>query len=405
MDFEVAYTQQQQRFREEVRAFFEANIPPILRTTHARDGDTYEEFLAQRELGRKLGARGWLYPTAPKEYGGGGLSVDEAVILNEEIDRFNMTLPPYSDSATLAAPTIQVWGTPEQKQRMLPPMYRGEVRTWQLLTEPSAGSDLASVQTRAVKDGDDYVVTGQKIFVGTDYGADQLWTLTVTNPDAPRHENLSWLMIDFKAPGVTVQPMELLTRSDAGGVKNSVFFDQVRVPGDNLVGGEDNGWKVATTHLELEHGGGGRVGTDKLFPRVVEYCKTHLRDDKPIIQHQDARDVLMDYFVESEVQRLFGIRNYWLSHGQRPRSYEGPQLSMWRKWSSVLRSHMLLKLLGYHALTSDPTWSPAEGHVELNHRSAIVGTHPGGTIEVQKLVMARRIGIGRTAREEAGRLE
>ena len=389
MDFEVAYTPLQQRFRDEVRAFLEANVPAILRTTHARDGDAYQEYLAQRELGGKLGARGWLYPTAPKEYGGGGLTVDEAIILNEEMDRFNMTLPPYSDSATLAAPTIQVWGT----------------RTWQLLTEPGAGSDLASVQTRAVKDGDDYMVTGQKIFVGTDYGADQLWTLAVTNPDAPRHENLSWLLIDSKSPGIMVQPMELLTRSDAGGVKNSVFFDQVRVPSVNLVGGENNGWKVATTHLELEHGGGGHVGADKLFPRVVDHCRTHLRDGRPTIQDQDARDLLMDYFMESDVQRLFGVRNYWLSHANRPRSYEGPQLSMWRKWSNVLRSHMLLKLLGYDALTTDPAWTVAEGHVELNHRSAIVGTHPGGTIEVQKLIMARRIGIGRTTREEAGRLE
>src|SRR5688500_8569102 len=134
MDFEVTYTGEQQRFRNEVRTWFDANVPK---------DRTYP---ALRDFGRKLGAKGWLYSTAPAAYGGGGLDVDHAIILEEEADRLDLSLPPYYDSGgRLGSASILVWGTEEQRQMYLPPIYRGEVRTWQLLTEPGAGSDLASV--------------------------------------------------------------------------------------------------------------------------------------------------------------------------------------------------------------------------------------------------------------------
>ncbi len=123
--------------------------------------------------------------------------MDSTIILEEEADRIGLSLPPYYDSGgRLGGATILVWGTEEQKQAMLPPIYTGEVRTWQLLTEPGAGSDLAGVQTTAIRDGDEYVINGQKIFVGSDHGADRIWMIAVTNPGAKRHENVSWFMID-----------------------------------------------------------------------------------------------------------------------------------------------------------------------------------------------------------------
>ena len=139
-----------------------------------------------RALGRKLGARGWLYATAPARYGGGGLDVDHAIILEEEVDRFDLSLPPYYDrGGRLGSASILVWGTEEQRQAFLPPIYRGEVRTWQLLTEPGAGSDLAGVRmTTAVRDGDEYVIKGQKIFVGSDNGTDRIWLIACTDPKA-----------------------------------------------------------------------------------------------------------------------------------------------------------------------------------------------------------------------------
>jgi len=405
VNFEVEYTAEQQRFREEVRSFLEEHVSDILRRSDVQDGFSFEHYQAQRALGRKLGERGWLFPAAPRQYGGGGLDFDHTVVILEELDRFELTLPPYYDSGgTLGSASILVWGSEEQKRHFLPPIYRGEVRTWQLLTEPGAGSDVASVQTKAIRDGDDYVVTGQKVFVGSDYGAERLWTLAVTDPTAPRHQNLSWFMIDAELPGISVQPMELLTRSDAGGVKNSVFFDAVRVPAFCLVGGENRGWDVASTHLELEHGGGGTIRSDKLLPRLMSYARSASLDGAAIAADLDARTQLVDYFIDSEIHRLFGMRNYYLAHANKPRAYEGPQLNSFRKQSQVRRAETILKALGYYALTTDPSYIAAQGHLELHQRSAIVGTHPGGTIEILKLVMARRLGLGRNTREEAGQI-
>src|SRR5881397_2522539 len=257
MDFEVTYTEEQQRFRREVRAWLDANVTPGLTRKPVSHEDSLRRYQELRALGRKLGARGWLYPRAPLVYGGGGLDVDHTIILEEEVDRVGLALPPYYDSGgRLGAATILVWGTEEQKRALLPPIYTGEVRTWQLLTEPGAGSDLAGVQTTAVRDGDEYVINGQKIFVGSDHGAERMWTLTCTDPGGERHKNLSWFMIDAALPGITVQPMDLLGVGGEGGSdmgqKNTVFFDDVRVPAHCLVGGENNGWRVASTHLELE---------------------------------------------------------------------------------------------------------------------------------------------------------
>ena len=144
---------------------------------------THQDYLKQRKLGRDLGDQGWLYPTYPKEYGGGGLSPEEALIIEQELDGYRINLPPYYDSGgKLGAASIMVWGTEEQKSHFLPSIFRGRVRTWQLLTEPEAGSDLANVKTTAHRDGDDYVLNGQKIFVGSTHGADWSWMLVNTSP-------------------------------------------------------------------------------------------------------------------------------------------------------------------------------------------------------------------------------
>ena len=410
MNFEIEYTTDQEQFRQEVRAFLESNLPDGLVATIAQDGVTYEQYQKQRELARSLGERGWLYPTYPQEYGGGGLDIDHAIILEEELDRLGLHNPPYYDSGgRMGAPTILVWGSEEQKQRYLPPIFRGEVRTWQLLTEPSAGSDLASVTTKAIRDGDDYVINGQKTFVGSNHGADKLWMIAVTDPNAPRHQNVSWFMVDSDLPGISYSPLNLLAVSsgEAGspsGEKQTVYFDDVRVPDYCLVGGENNGWKVASTHLEIEHGGGGNIGKSILLERLLNYCRTHNLDDQPLVQHQDIRDLLTDVYMDLHLTHLYGLRNYYLAHAGKERSYEGPQFSMHRKVSSLHMTGQIQKILHYYALTTDPAYDVEEGHIELQQRQGIVGTHPGGTIEVQKLIMARRIGIGRTAKEQAGTL-
>ena len=409
MDFEPRYTPEQEEFRREVSAWLREHVPTGVEHPADPADLTWDQYQLRRELGRKLGDKGWLWPTAPAEYGGGGLDVDSAVVIEEEIDSFGLTLPPYYDSGgRLGGNSILVWGTEEQKQSFLPPIFTGRVRTWQLLSEPEAGSDLANVKTQAIRDGDEYVLNGQKIFVGSDHGCDFMWTITVTDPEAKRHENLGWFMVPSHLPGITIQPMDLLIsggESGAGsGIKQTVYFDNVRVPAFNLVGGENQGWKVATTHLELEHGTGGRIGRNWLVDRLFDHCRTTDRRGEPMTSDPDVRDRLIDVYIEAEVVRLLNLRNYWMRHSGAHITYEGPQASYVRKTSGLRMAQAMLDILGPAGLTHDKELGAAEGHMEAHSRAGIVAIHPGGTTDIQKVIMARRIGIGREVRERAGAL-
>ena len=409
MDFEPRYTPEQEEFRREVNTWLMEHVPGGMEHPADPADLTRDQYQLRRELGRKLGDKGWLWPTAPKEYGGGGLDVDSAVVIEEEIDSFGLTLPPYYDSGgRLGGNSILVWGSEEQKHSFLPPIFTGKVRTWQLLSEPEAGSDLANVKTQAIRDGDEYVLNGQKIFVGSDHGCDYMWTITVTDPEAKRHENLGWFMIPSHLPGITIQPMDLLIsggESGAGsGVKQTVYFDNVRVPAFNLIGGENEGWKVATTHLELEHGTGGRIGRNWLVDRLFDHCRTTERRGEPMTNDPDVRDRLIDVYIEGEIVRLLNLRNYWMRHSGANITYEGPQASYVRKTSGLRMAQAMLDILGPAGLTNDPELGAADGHMEAHSRAGIVAIHPGGTTDIQKVIMARRIGIGREVRERAGAL-
>ena len=409
MDFEPRYTSQQQEFRSDVRNWLSDNLPDGLEYPADSDDLTRDGYLRLRQLGRSLGSKGWLWPTAPVEYGGGGLSIDHAIVIEEELDEYELSLPPYYDSGgRLGGASVLVWGSDYQKERFLPPILRGEVRTWQLLTEPGAGSDLAGVEMSAVRDGDDYVLNGQKVFVGSSHGAEMLWTIARTTPDGERHRNLSWFMVPTDTPGITIQPMELLITSGEGGAgtgtKNTIFFDDVRVPAFNLIGGENHGWQVATTHLELEHGAGGSIRRNRMVDRLFEYSAGLKRNGKPLGSDPEIRELLADVFIEAEISRLFGLRNYWMRHTGQQMAHEGPQHSLYRKQSGLRSAQAMLDILGPYALTNDPKWDPSEGHMEVFQRSSIVAMHPGGTAEIQKVIMARRLGIGRQVRERAGRL-
>jgi hypothetical protein len=190
MDFDLTYTPAEEEFRREVRAWLAENTPNGVAGLPAGEEAARRQYLQRREMGRRLGGRGWLYPAAPVAYGGGGLDVGAVLVLEEEMRRMDLSLPPYYDSGGwLGSATILAWGTEVQKQRMLPPIFTGEVRTWQLLTEPEAGSDLASVRLAAHRKEDCYVLSGQKIFVGSAHGADRFWMIACTDSSGRRHEN------------------------------------------------------------------------------------------------------------------------------------------------------------------------------------------------------------------------
>ena len=408
MDFAIEDTPAQSAFREEVREFLNKNVSPKIEHTTDPGNQPLEQYQLRRELGRALGKKGWLYPAMPREYGGADMSADQVMVINDELTRIGLALPPFYDSGgRMGGPSILVWGTEEHKKRFLPMICRGEVRTWQLLTEPGAGSDLAGIKTTAIRDGDHYVVNGQKIFVGIAHGAEYSWTILVTDPKGERHKNVSWFMIPMDLPGITVTPMEVLATGGEGGAgggcKNAVFFDNVRVPAENLVGGENNGWKVATTHLEVEHGGTGRLTDRRIMYEFIDFCRER-HDGVCIADDPDARDQIAELYVEAEITRLFALRNHWLSHAQQPRSYEGAQYSLRRKLSSLDISERMLRIAGPYALTTDERWAPLKAAIEYFQRDAITSLHPGATTDIQKVIMARRMGTGGREREQAGKL-
>jgi alkylation response protein AidB-like acyl-CoA dehydrogenase len=369
--------------------------------------DAWDPSLTVAEWWARLADSGWAVPTWPSEWLGRDLPRDLAGVVSEELRAAGAVGPPAGLGMLLAGPTILAHGTDEQKARYLRPIVAGEEGWCQLFSEPGAGSDLAGVRaTTAVRDGDDYVINGQKIFVGSDNGADRIWMIVCTDPTGARHENLSWFMIDANLPGITVQPMELMGTGGEGGtdsgVKNTVYFDDVRVPAFTLVGGVNKGWQVATTHLELEHGGGGRIGRNRVWDRLLRYCQETKCDGVPLSQQQDVRDGLADVYIKAEVTRLFGLRNFWLTYARHPRSYEGPQLSYYRKMAGLWMTGAILEMVGPAALTTDVTWGSPDSFLERQQRNGIVSVHPGGTTDIQRVRMARRIGVGRSARESAG---
>jgi alkylation response protein AidB-like acyl-CoA dehydrogenase len=408
MDFTIEDSSVQGTFRKEVRGFLDQTVSPKIEHMADPCDMSFEQYQLRRDLGRALGERGWLYPSMPKEYGGGDLSAEKVAILHDELTRIGLALPPYYDAGgRMGAPTILVWGTEEHKKRFLPPICKGLVRTWQLLTEPGAGSDLAGIKTTAIRDGNHYVVNGQKICVGSSHGADQSWTIVVTDPKGERHKNLSWLMIPMDLPGISVTPMDLLATGGEGGsgcgVKNAVFFDNVRVPAENLVGGENNGWKVATTHLEVEHGGMGRLADRRAITDFINVCKER-KDGWAIVDDPDAREELVNLYIEAEITRLFALRNHWMAHTGQPRSYEGSQYSLRRKLSGLDIGEKMVRIAGPLVLTNDKRWAPLNGAIEYFQRDSITALHPGATTDIQRVIMARRLGIGGREREKAANL-
>jgi len=282
MDFEVYQedTPEQARFRHEVRDWLDKNV------SRSRRSESEEEMTAEvareleqerRAFRRRLGAQGWLVPTWPKEYGGGGLAASHAAIINEELAHAGA--PSTGDQGmNRFGPACLVHGTEEQKRQWLGQVARGEILVSWVCTEPEAGSDLASVRTRAVRDGDEYVVSGSKHFISGVDDPDYLYTIVNTDVNAPRHENLSTILIPADLPGITIQRMDLIAMNDFGGGQHFIYFDNVRVPGEYLVGPHNKGWMVANTTLEVEHGGAGTPGGEQerggIVNRVISYLKT-----------------------------------------------------------------------------------------------------------------------------------
>ncbi len=418
MDFwPEAYTEEQEEFAKEVRQWLDENAPEDL-LAHPWDMRkmSYEQWQKRRELGRRLGLKGWLFATAAREYGGGGLDGDHAAIIGRELAARGLSAPPYYDSNTLAVPAILVCGTEEQKQRFLPPIYRGEVVSWQLFTEPEAGTDEANQQTNAlrhVRDKEYFIVNGQKIFVGAQYGPpERLLLLTRSDLQAPRHENLAMFYAPADLPGITITPLPLFPSGNISqigsgpGQKNQVFFDDVRIHEDYLIGGERDGWRATNATLAVEHGdrpaggpsrGGRPMPRNPLAERFLDQCKNSPNVARRLRENPQLLDSVVSIYIGAEIQRLWSLRNAGLgglARSGRRIPGAGPQLTLYSKMFGQRLIADMAKVLGPSALTTDDEWGLEDGLFEVGQRNALC-ISPGGTPEALKIVIERAMGIGR----------
>ncbi len=389
---------EQAAFRAEVRALIESRLPGRYRAMAEAGGPGERQWEFDRKspdgTSREsaiqwhgaLAERGWVAPHWPKEYGGGGLSPMEQFVLNQELAR--AAAPPVGGSGVgLLGPTLIIHGTPEQKAKYLPPILAGEATWAQGYSEPGSGSDLASLQTRAVRDGDDFVLNGQKIWTSGAHTADALFALVRTDPQAPKHRGISFLLIDdIKTPGITIRPL-----TDMGGRHyfNEVFFQDVRVPARNLVGEENRGWYVGMTLLDFERSNiGGAVGARRKLHELLEVVRANpvLRER---VNRSSVRQEIAQRYIETEVMYQFSLRVISMQNrGQVPND----EASMSKLYNSELSQRLAQTAMQAIGMLGNLL----EGSDESFARSYI-GTVPatirGGTSEVQRNVIATR-GLG-----------
>ncbi len=378
----------QAAFRHELRAFLDAELPAdVWDMRNDREEMTPAEADFTREFRAKLAERGWLTLGWPEEHGGGGADFVTQTIYMEEMSASGAP-GAYDQGIWLAGPALMQQGNAAQRERWLPGLGSGNSRWCQLFSEPGAGSDLASLQTRAIRDGDEYVVNGQKIWSSWALDADWGILLARTDPDAPKHRGISYLILDMHSPGVTVRP--LVNMMDAAHF-TEVFFDDVRVPIDNRIGEENRGWYVAAATLDQERSSINRIVMSRsTLEALIAYVRE--RDGGATPHH--IRHELASRSIDFELGRWLCYRVAQMqSDGLNP-NYEA---SISKVFGTELQRQMGqagMRVLGMSGqLEPDSAYAPLRGRVE---RWALAGpsyTVAGGTSEVNRNVIATR-GLG-----------
>jgi alkylation response protein AidB-like acyl-CoA dehydrogenase len=342
---------------------------------------------------QKLSERRWIAPAWPKEYGGAGLSIMEQFIMNEE---FAEARAPQVGGmgVSMVGPTLIIHGNDEQKQEHLPRILNGQVNWCQGFSEPNAGSDLASLQTRAVRDGDDYVVNGQKIWTSGAQFAHWMFMLARTDPDAPKHKGISYFLVDMKSPGITVRPIMTMA---GNAMFNEVFFENVRVPRRNLVGEEHRGWYIGTTTLDFERSSiGSAVGHRLTIEDLTGYVKEHTTDGRTVLSwNPGVKLELADRLLEATVARMMSYRVVTMQAQGLVPNHEA---SMTKLFSSELSQRIArtgMKVLGMYGQVADAKseWAPLRARLERSYLQTVAVTIYGGTSEIQRNIIAGR-GLG-----------
>lgn len=384
-------------FRDEVRVFIEANYPPQLKGKGLREDLSKEEFLAWHKV---LGKKGWSAPAWPVEYGGTGWTATQRYIWLEENARAE-TIPPLPFSVAMVGPVIYTFGTPEQKKRFLPGILSGEEWWCQGYSEPGAGSDLASVKTKAVREGDFYIVNGQKTWTTLGQHADWGFFLCRTDSNAKPQEGISFLLIDMKSPGVSVRPIKLL---DGGHEVNDVFLDNVKVPVDQRVYEENKGWTCAKFLLAHERAGIAGVARSKRnVEKLKQIAKTELADDgQPLLEDENFRRKLAELEIDLSALEMTELRVLAREHaGKGP----GPESSLLKIKGTEVQQRLTELTLeavgnyaqpyardfpkdGANAYPIGPDYAHAAAPIYFNWRKASIY---GGSNEIQRNIIAKMV--------------
>ncbi|HUC66462.1 MAG TPA: acyl-CoA dehydrogenase family protein [Stellaceae bacterium] len=383
-------------FRAETRAWLEAQCPPGMRTPMPEDEVVWGGRSARFKNPdsklwlERMAAKGWTVPTWPKEYGGGGLSPAEARILEEEMRRLDCRSPLQSFGIWMLGPVLLECGTAAQKATHLPQIARGEIRWCQGYSEPEAGSDLAGLKTRAVLQGDSFLVNGHKIW--TSYGnfADWIFCLVRTDPLAKKHEGISFLLIDMADPGVRTRPIRLISGASPFC---ETFIENVRVPRENLVGGLNNGWTIAKKLLEHERKMIASIGERQRGAErsLADLAKAYVGETDGAVADAVLRERIAHLEIDQRAFRLTQRRAAEEAKGGSP----GPASAMFKYYGTELNKRkfeLLLQIAGTQALGWDGDgFTAGELRLAREWLRSKANSIEGGTSEIQLNIIAKRV--------------
>ncbi|UWZ34419.1 acyl-CoA dehydrogenase family protein [Dactylosporangium roseum] len=391
----IFYTGEQLALREESRRYFAL----LGRDLPAPDSDEVEVRREwYRRLRRRLGADGWLGVGWPREVGGQGRTPLEQYVFFEEVQRAGIPYPMIS--VNTVGPTLMSYGSPQQQQEYLPAILRGDIEFSIGYTEPEAGSDLASLTTRAHRDGDEYVINGAKIFTSGAEVSDYIWLAARTDPDAPKHRGLSIFIVPTSAPGFSVAPLHTI----AARIRRttSTHYDNVRVPAANLVGHEGGGWRLITSQLNHERVAMAAAGARifGLFDSVVQWAGEQPTTGGRLIDENWVRQLLARAYVRMETLKLHS----WRVADALNRDELTPALASSAKvvgTEAILDViGLLMQIVGERAyLAADDPGAPLAGRLDIEYQASVVGTFGGGNNDVQReLVAMSGLGLPRAPR-------
>jgi alkylation response protein AidB-like acyl-CoA dehydrogenase len=414
MHMDWADNAEQAAFRAEVKSVLASGLPELYKRLASGEGsaeegqagdwvadrkaDDPERVKAAKDWGDALAARGWFAPQWPKEYGGGGLSPMEQFIFRQETAMAGA--PSVGGSGvSLLGPTLIVHASEEQKKKYLPNILSGTTVYAQGYSEPGSGSDLASLQTRAVKDGDEYVLNGQKIWTSGAHHADALFALTRTDPDAPKHRGITFLVIDdIKTPGLTIRP--LINMAWKHGF-NETFFEDVRVPVANVIGEENRGWYVGATLLDFERSNiSGAVAQKRTINGLLAYTKTADGKAKSKLSGRGGestalRSDVAERYIETAVGENFSFRIISMQNRGMIPNYEASTAKMFISESGQRLQRTGTKVFGLYSNLWEPSdpRSAAKASFTQGYVTSVPATIAAGSSEIQRNIIATR-GLG-----------